>query len=104
MIRKCNTCNNDFEISDLWAKRGLYYCYGELITLIKVLNMKTKLLKKLRANYVIMKRNTEYQLLTIDGHFDDTGWTTLTSCVNRRREHILYDAMKYKKAKSTYRW
>jgi hypothetical protein len=62
--------------------------------------MKVKLLKKIRSNYIIVKRNSEYQLITIDGRFDDNGWTTLTSCVNRRREHILYDAMKYKKPKT----
>lgn len=62
--------------------------------------MKAKLLKKIRSNYVILKRNKEYQLLTIDGSYNDSGWTTLTSCVNRRREHILYDAQKYKEHKS----
>jgi len=63
--------------------------------------MKTKLLKKIRSNYVILKRNTEYSLVTVDKRFSDNGWTTLTSCVNRRRKHILYDALKYKVAKST---
>jgi len=67
---------------------------------IKYIIMKAKLLKKLRANYVIMKRNTEYQLVTLDGRFNDSGWDSLVSCIRRRREHILYDALKYKTAKS----
>jgi hypothetical protein len=62
--------------------------------------MKAKLLKKIRSNYVILKRNKEYQLLTLDERYNDDGWTTLTSCVNRRRDHILNDVLKYKKPKS----
>lgn len=38
--------------------------------------MKTKLLKKIRKNYIIEKRNTEYRLITADGRFkEESGWT-----------------------------
>lgn len=62
--------------------------------------MRIKLLKKIRSHYVIMRRNNEYQLISLNGRFDDDGWTTLASCIERRREHILNEALTYKKPKS----
>lgn len=63
--------------------------------------MKTKLLKKVRKNYIIEKRNTEYRLICLNGKFEqESGWTYLDDCIDRRREHILNDARKYKVPKS----
>jgi len=62
--------------------------------------MKTKLLKKIRSSYVINKRNNEYQLESLNGRFNDNGWTSLKSCVERRRDHILNEARDYKIPKS----
>ena len=63
--------------------------------------MKAKLLKKIRSNYIIMKRNSEYQLLSLNNRFNDSGWDSLASCIRRRREHIFNEAQEYKVPKTT---
>lgn len=64
--------------------------------------MKNILLYRLRKNYVINKRNNEYQLISLDGRYKALrGWTTLEDCLKNRRDYILSDARQwYKKPKS----
>ena len=66
--------------------------------------MKTKLLKRLRKIYIIKERNGKYKAFEnrecLGGIYNQTDWIDKNSAIEKRREWILEEALKYKFSKN----